>query len=146
MFYDTKHLSESKVPIYAKNIINALLKAYGIKEKRELFASSGVQNAGVDNGGFGNWRFGNGGFGNGGFGNREFNRETGVCAFSPSNHRNNVFYNNNNNKNNNNNNNNNMFHNSNNDDRNVGIVNNIAMRDAMTQLTNILTKCFHIQR
>ena len=43
MFYDTKHLSESKVPIYAKNIIIAMLKAYGIKDKRELFAIPGGQ-------------------------------------------------------------------------------------------------------
>ncbi len=37
MFVDNKHLHSSKVPIYAKNIINALLRSYGIKEKKELF-------------------------------------------------------------------------------------------------------------
>ena len=41
MLYDTKHLLESKVPIYAKNIIIAMLKAYGIKDKRELFVNPG---------------------------------------------------------------------------------------------------------
>ncbi len=39
MFFDDKHLHSSKVPVYAKNIINALLKAYGIQSKSELFLS-----------------------------------------------------------------------------------------------------------
>ena len=44
-FYrDAKHLHESKVPIYAKNIIIAMLKAYGIRDKRELFVVSQQSN------------------------------------------------------------------------------------------------------
>ena len=39
MLHDRKHLLESKVPIYAKNLINAMLKSYGISDKRELFRS-----------------------------------------------------------------------------------------------------------
>ena len=41
MFYDAKHLRESKVPLYAKNIIRAMLKAYGITDKKELFVPAG---------------------------------------------------------------------------------------------------------
>ena len=41
MFYDTKHLRESKVPLYAKNIIRAMLKAYRITDKKELFVPAG---------------------------------------------------------------------------------------------------------
>ena len=38
---DIKHLREDKVPLYAKNIIRAMLTAYGIREKRELFVGQG---------------------------------------------------------------------------------------------------------
>ena len=41
MLHDRKHLLESTVPIYAKNIINAMLKAFGISDKRELFRIPG---------------------------------------------------------------------------------------------------------
>ena len=37
MLHDDKHLHSTKVPLYAKNIINGLLKAYGIQSKSELF-------------------------------------------------------------------------------------------------------------
>ena len=40
MFYDAKHLHESKVPVYAKNIINKLLRGYGIIDKKEMFVPS----------------------------------------------------------------------------------------------------------
>ena len=40
MFYDAKHLHESKVPVYAKNIIKGLLRGYGISDKKELFVPS----------------------------------------------------------------------------------------------------------
>ena len=43
MLYDAKHLLPEKVPIYAKNIIIAMLKAYGIKDKQELFSTPGGQ-------------------------------------------------------------------------------------------------------
>jgi len=43
MFRDAKHLLESKVPIYARNIIVAMLRAYGIREKSELFVNGGTQ-------------------------------------------------------------------------------------------------------
>ena len=141
MFYDNKHLSESKVPIYAKNIIIALLKAYGIKEKRELFTAPGVQHHTI--------------FGNGQYNNRNASGHT----FQPSDRRNNMFHNNNNNNTTTNNNNNNMFYNDDNNNnimshnnisgnRNAGrgSVDDIAMRDAVTQFSNILMKCIQIQR
>ena len=34
---DTKHLQEVHIPKYAKNIINGLLRSYGISNKSELF-------------------------------------------------------------------------------------------------------------
>ena len=37
---DNKHLDPSKVPVYAKNIMNGLLKVYGISCKSELFHPS----------------------------------------------------------------------------------------------------------
>ena len=41
MLHDVKHLREDKVPLYAKNIIRAMLTAYGIREKSELFVDQG---------------------------------------------------------------------------------------------------------
>ena len=49
MLTDAKHLHSSKVPIYAKNIINGLLKAYGIREKSELFTLGNEKRSSVDN-------------------------------------------------------------------------------------------------
>ena len=40
MLSDNKHLESSKVPVYAKNIMNGLLKVYGISSKNELFNQS----------------------------------------------------------------------------------------------------------
>ena len=45
MLIDAKHLSEHKVPIYAKNIISALLKSYGLKDKSGLFTFSKEQSS-----------------------------------------------------------------------------------------------------
>ena len=147
MFYDNKHLTNRRSRYTQKNIINALLKAYGIKEKSELFTNPGVQQI---------------------FGNGQYNRNTSGHTFQPSYRRTNMFHMNNNSNNidnnninnnsiNNNNNNNNMFHNDNNNilfhnnnggNRNGGrgSIDDIAMRDAVTQFSNILMKCIQIQR
>ena len=37
MFYDAKHLKETKVPKFAKNLIRALLSSYNIRDKSELY-------------------------------------------------------------------------------------------------------------
>ncbi len=49
MFYDNKHLYPIKVGVYAKNIINALLKAYGIQDKSELFSSPRIRDIHSEN-------------------------------------------------------------------------------------------------
>ena len=133
MLYDAKHLLESKVPIYAKNIIIALLEAYGIRDKRELFVipshasgrSNGIQDHMMNI--------------------ADYRKED---AFQP--RSNNTMYNNNNsssssnNNNNNNNNNNGSNRNETNRSSNDARSKESVIRDAIMQFSDVILKC--IQR
>ncbi len=120
MLYDAKHLLESKVPIYAKNIIIALLEAYGIRDKRELFVLPSQSNGRTN-----------------GIHDRmmniaDYRREARNIAFQPSS--NNINIKNNNNSNNT------ETNRISNDARNKESV----IRDAIMQFSDVILKC--IQR